>query len=347
MLHFCSAVNQLTNLNSFMELAESGCPRDTPAIYGLDDSTQITYCKIRSQHLLQCASHTIPDLFDSGSALDWESSCLATMKQILRDLPQKISGGNLFDSINLGFIRYCSIYHSWIFPFTGLRPETNNGTTTSIQSGSPMAVFYEQEVCKLNNVIHKAQDSLELCIRVSQGKEPPSAHSVSIISDVRANRVPNSWTSIGWNSPSLKLWIDHLNQRYEALNNVINKGKPIAIWMCGIFNTKALLNAILQEAVRKVGGDAKVDEMEICYEVSKFASPKSVREPPKEGVLLYGLSLEGGAWDSQSMKLIKNTQPTKTLNKFPVSSCIVATSSIKNPSKYSRFCLLSVVACES
>ena len=43
-----------------------------------------------------------------------------------------------------------------------------------------------------------------------------------------------------------------------------------------------------------------IDELEIEWSVTKLAPGVSVREPPKEGIYLWGIALEGGVvWDEQ------------------------------------------------
>ena len=64
-------------------------------------------------------------------------------------------------------------------------------------------------------------------------------------------------------------------------------------------NPKALLNAVLQDFARR-HTPLTIDELEIEWSVTKLAPGVSVREPPKEGIYLWGIALEGGVvWDEQ------------------------------------------------
>ena len=69
--------------------------------------------------------------------------------------------------------------------------------------------------------------------------------------------------------------------------------------LAAMSNPKALLNAVLQDFARR-HSSLTIDELEIEWTVTKLATGGSVREPPKEGIYFWGITLEGGVvWDEQ------------------------------------------------
>lgn len=57
--------------------------------------------------------------------------------------------------------------------------------------------------------------------------------------------------------------------------------------------------------------------MRLSNEVTKFVNKEDVAVPPPEGVYIYGLYLEGAAWDKRGMKLIES-RPKVLFEQMPI-----------------------------
>ena len=64
-------------------------------------------------------------------------------------------------------------------------------------------------------------------------------------------------------------------------------------------------NSLFQEVTRAHKGWA-LDSVVLHNEVTKFMSKDDVPAPPPEGVYVYGLYLEGAAWDKRNQRLIES-----------------------------------------
>lgn len=83
-------------------------------------------------------------------------------------------------------------------------------------------------------------------------------------------------------------------------------------WMTGFFNPQGFITAMRQEVARAHKGWA-LDQVTIHNEVTKLF-PDTCKKPPKEGVYVHGLYLDGCGWD------IKKTQLKESLNKVVFTS---------------------------
>jgi dynein heavy chain len=86
-------------------------------------------------------------------------------------------------------------------------------------------------------------------------------------------------------------------KRYDSLRLAFqHKGR--CVWIPSVSNPAALLNALLQDFARR-NQPLKVDDLEVEYEVTKHWDGFKIKDPPKEGIYLFGVSLIGAKWNDQ------------------------------------------------
>jgi dynein heavy chain len=123
------------------------------------------------------------------------------------------------------------------------------------------------------------------------------------------------WTKVSWESATLGLWFTGLLQRHNAIHSWIFVGRPKTFWMTGYFNPQGFLTSMQQEVARKHQGWA-LDDVAVFTEVQKMEN-EEVKEAAPEGVLVYGLFLEGCAWSKKENKLI-DSSPKVLFHGIPV-----------------------------
>ena len=86
----------------------------------------------------------------------------------------------------------------------------------------------------------------------------------------------------------------------------------------GLFNPQSFLTAVMQTTARKNGWP--LDKTVIATDVTRF-SPEQVDGPPKDGVYIHGLFLEGARWDDK-LGALDDSRPKQLSCKMPVRSCM-------------------------
>ena len=118
-------------------------------------------------------------------------------------------------------------------------------------------------------------------------------------------RVPKVWKRGSWLASTLGFWFTELIERNNQFNTWCFKGRPNVFWMTGFFNQQGFLTAMRQETARAQVGWA-LDKVILQNEVTKL-SLDEVKEPPKSGVYVHGLYLDGAGWERKNCRLQEAT----------------------------------------
>ncbi|KAL3284021.1 hypothetical protein HHI36_018191 [Cryptolaemus montrouzieri] len=117
--------------------------------------------------------------------------------------------------------------------------------------------------------------------------------------------VPAVWVRGSWSAKTLGFWFTELLDRDVQFRSWCFKGRPPCFWMAGFFNPQGFLTAMKQEVARAHKGWA-LDQVFMSNEVQKMMKEETF-VAPTEGVFIYGLYLDGGAWDRRNSKLCEST----------------------------------------
>jgi len=156
-----------------------------------------------------------------------------------------------------------------------------------------------QELLRFNRLLDVVRSTLTQLADAVQGLVVMTAALETLGVALQQNRVPAAWHAAAY--PSLKplgSWVTNLIERVEFFAKWVEEGPPHAFWVSGFFFTQSFLTGQLQNYARRSG--LAIDTIEFDFEVLHHTALATVTAPPDDGAYVYGLFLEGAAWDAKA-----------------------------------------------
>jgi len=249
--------------DSYITYIESLPARPDPEVYGFHSNADIT--KNQGETLLLFDSLLLTQAEagggDSGGA-SMEETVVMIASNITNDLPP------LFD-MNIASKKYPTEY-------------TDSMNTVLTQE--------LQRFNKLNDTIRKSLKDIQGAVK---GQISMSTVIEASLLSLFDGKVPNAWKKNSY--PSLKplgSYIVDLKQRLDFFKDWMQKGHPDRFNISRLFFTQSFLTGALQNYARKY--KIPIDEIKFDFEVVE-----AEKEKPEDGVIVYGLFLEGCRWNDE------------------------------------------------
>ncbi|XP_039248303.2 dynein axonemal heavy chain 5-like isoform X1 [Styela clava] len=248
---------------------------DTPEVFGLHPNADITYQTKSAKNILDTILSVQPKDSSSGGGETREDYVFRIADDMLGKLPKAYVPYEVKERLReMGILK-------------------------------PMNIFLRQEIDRMQKVIHTVRSTLLDLKLAIEGTIIMSENLRDALDCMYDARIPKKWLSISWPSSTLGFWFTELLERNSQFYSWCFEGRPNSFWMTGFFNPQGFLTAMKQEVTRAHKGWA-LDSVKIYNDVTKFMNKEDVNLPPQEGVYVYGLYLEGAAWDKRGMKLIES-----------------------------------------
>ncbi|XP_030850579.1 dynein heavy chain 8, axonemal isoform X3 [Strongylocentrotus purpuratus] len=137
-----------------------------------------------------------------------------------------------------------------------------------------------------------------------------SERLIDIADDLFHHRIPSVWAGLcGDSAPPpnwfLAQWMSDLSHRCQHLERIIVQGKDKfpAYWLGAFFHPRALLALLKQDAIRAYGHNISQSEP-VVFQTEITARDKDhVRDPPQEGMFVYGVYVWGCSWEKTTGEL--------------------------------------------
>uniref|UniRef100_A0ABM5EJD6 Dynein axonemal heavy chain 2 isoform X2 n=1 Tax=Pogona vitticeps TaxID=103695 RepID=A0ABM5EJD6_9SAUR len=168
---------------------------------------------------------------------------------------------------------------------------------------SPLNVVLLQEIQRYNSLLQVIRSSLVELEKGIQGLVVMSTDLEEIFNCIFDARVPPMWERAYPSQKPLAAWTRDLAQRVEQFARWANTAHPpVLFWLSGFTFPTGFLTAVLQAAARM--NNISVDTLSWEFIVSTVDDNNLVY-PPKEGVWVRGLYLEGAGWDKKNSCLVE------------------------------------------
>ncbi|XP_053761037.1 dynein axonemal heavy chain 8 isoform X3 [Panthera pardus] len=289
-------------LDQYFEYIQSLPSLDNPEVFGLHPNADITY----------------------------QSNTASAVLETITNIQPKESGGGV------GETREAIVYRLSEDMLSKLPPDyiPHEVKARLIKMGhlNSMNIFLRQEIDRMQKVISILRSSLSDLKLAIEGTIIMSENLRDALDNMYDARIPQIWKRVSWDSSTLGFWFTELLERNAQFSTWIFEGRPNVFWMTGFFNPQGFLTAMRQEVTRAHKGWA-LDSVTIHNEVLR-QTKEEITSPPVEGVYIYGLYMDGAAWDRRNGKLTEST-PKVLFTQLPVLH-IFAINSIapKDPKLY-------------
>ncbi|KAG4073254.1 hypothetical protein HA402_008600 [Bradysia odoriphaga] len=160
---------------------------------------------------------------------------------------------------------------------------------------NPMVIFLRQELDRMRVVLKFTRTTLSELLLAIEGTIIMNEELQNAFDSIFDAKVPRSWVRKSWESSTLGFWFTELIDRNKQFSLWLFKARPKSFCMSGFFNPQGFLTAVRQETTR-ANADWALDEVTLQNEVTKMFE-NECKIPPKTGVYVHGLYLDGGSWD--------------------------------------------------
>lgn len=164
-----------------------------------------------------------------------------------------------------------------------------------------------QEMEKFNRLLKVMRKSLDDLVQAIGGFIVMSETLDSMYLSLTNGVVPKNWEKVAYPSlKPLKAWFEDLLERVAFLNKWLTEGSPNAYWISGFFFPQGFLTGVLQTHARQYR--IAIDELAFSFQVLEAEEPSQVEEKPKDGVLIFGLFMDGARYNREQ-KCIDDQMP--------------------------------------
>ncbi|XP_052771287.1 dynein axonemal heavy chain 2-like isoform X2 [Mya arenaria] len=170
---------------------------------------------------------------------------------------------------------------------------------------SPLNVVLLQEIQRFNILLEEIRKSLTDLEMGIQGMIVMTMELESIFLCIYDGRVPPSWLKAYPSLKPLAAWTRDLVQRVEQFEKwATTAHAPSIFWMSAFTFPTGFLTAVLQTSARL--NSVSVDSLSWEFSVMTV-DDSNITGPPKDGVYIKGLFLQGAGWDKKNQCLIEAT----------------------------------------
>ncbi|KAM4835098.1 dynein axonemal heavy chain 8 [Thomomys bottae] len=289
-------------LDQYFEYIQSLPSLDNPEVFGLHPNADITYQSNTASDVLETITNIQPKESGGGVGETREAIVYRLSEDMLSKLPP--------DYI----------------------PHEVKARLVKMGHLNSMNIFLRQEIDRMQRVISTLRNSLNDLKLAIEGTIIMSENLRDALDNMYDARIPQLWKRISWDSSTLGFWFTELLERNAQFSTWIFEGRPNVFWMTGFFNPQGFLTAMRQEVTRAHKGWA-LDTVTIHNDVLR-QTKEEIMSPPVEGVYIYGLYMDGAAWDRRNGKLTEST-PKVLFTQLPVLHIFAINSTApKDPKLY-------------
>merc|ERR1711964_833211 len=156
-----------------------------------------------------------------------------------------------------------------------------------------------QEMARFNGLIEALGKTLLMLQKALKGLIVMSQDLDDMCQSFLNNKVPKMWEGKAY--PSLRplaSWFEDMLKRVGFIGSWIKKGRPSVYWISSLYFPQGFLTSVLQLYARS--NHIAVDVLSFEVIVTDTDDPQEFVEPPEQGIMMYGMYMDGCAWQYAS-----------------------------------------------
>ena len=162
---------------------------------------------------------------------------------------------------------------------------------------SALHVVLFQEIERYNMLLVRVRSNCAEVLKGIKGLVVMSSDLDAIFHSLANARVPAAWLKTYPSLKPLGSWTRDLLARIEQLAVWVEDTYPKVYWLSGFTYPTGFLTAVLQTTARK--NSIPIDTLSFEFSIVNL-DEKEILHPPKEGVYIKGMFLEGAGWDFEN-----------------------------------------------
>jgi len=204
-------------------------------------------------------------------------------------------------------------------------------------------------VCVLHHTIKSTAMKLQEILEESSSSSVIfSSDLLNVAIAIFNNKVPSLWcqrdgTSSLPDNYSITAWINDFDLRCKHIEKVLLLGRDRmpGYWLAAFFNPKRLLTVIIQDSIQNSSCFSGGDKLSYIVKTEITSRDKDhLRDPPSEGIFIYGVHLWGAHWEKATNEL-QDIPPKSSPYVLPVIHLQVVVRPEKPLSTYNCPCFIS------
>lgn len=271
-----------SNLSSFQEYIQSLPSRDAPQAFGQHPNAEISYMREDAKTLLHSCLSLQPKSAGSGVQGRKEERVYSVTEDLLQQVPE---------------------------PFNLEQVKQDKGGDLSA-----LHVVLFQEIERYNELLASVRSH---CYQLQRGIKGFIVMSLELDQMFEAlfhSRIPSAWLKAYPSLKPLGSWTRDLIARISQLTRWVEDGYPKVFWLGGFTYPTGFLTAVLQTSARK--NSVPIDTLGWEFQIINLTESE-ITTPPKEGVYVTGIFLEGAGWDFES-DCLQEPEPMELHVRLPI-----------------------------
>ncbi|CAM9197261.1 unnamed protein product [Discosporangium mesarthrocarpum] len=297
---------------SYLSYIEQIPPEDGPQMFGMHASADISLRLKESSGLLDAVLALQPRDASAPAGQSPHDAVLAITQELMAKIPK-------------------TLQHRKEGAVNHLTRRRSSAGSTGSNSDSLMTVLV-QEMDNCDRLIKIVRASLEQLVLAIKGEFVMTAALDTVCNCFLVNQVPEEWRAQGFASlKPLGSWMQDLRWRVRFFALWLERGNPYAFSLPAFFFPQGFLTAVLQNHSRKHA--VPINLLSFKFEFPTLDRVEDATSHPEDGVLVYGMHIEGASWNA-SERLLQEPNPAETLASAPMVHFLPETGHVANPSNY-------------